>query len=83
MTPRKPRRQNASGQPTPHAERQARLKQTRVDVYVPPEYADDLDLIVATEAAENGLRPERSRTPAILRAIRERAERVRKKDSRK
>ena len=72
------RRGGASGAPTTHAEK-IRRGFVRAEVYVPPELVSDLAMLVELEATETGLRADRCRTPAIVRAIRERADRVRRK----
>ena len=77
--PKTRKRPTTSGQPTPHAERQSRLGETRVDVYLPADAAEDFRLIVEDAAQELGLPLSRAKTQAIVRAVRERAARVRKK----
>lgn len=72
----KKRRSGPSGAPLSHKGR-AERGFVRIDVNVPADTVPDLELIVATEAAETGLA--RAQAPAVLRAIRERAARIRKK----
>ena len=67
------------GGPVPSHDERREAGETRVDLYIPAGASVDLDAIVDAEVAATGQPRKRCRTPAIVRAIRERAERLRKK----